>query len=83
MSKKEIEIKKQSNVNHPQHYGGEHDVYEAIKIIEHYKFGFCIGNALKYILRAGKKDESKYIEDLEKAQWYLNRKINQLKKENK
>lgn len=68
------------NVNHPQHYGGADNIYEAIKIIEHYNFGFCIGNSLKYILRAGKKHPQKYIEDLEKASWYLNRKIESLKK---
>lgn len=74
---------KTNNVNHPSHYGGKDNIYEAIKIIEHYKFGFCIGNAVKYILRAGKKDPEKYIEDLEKAKWYLERKINDLKQNKK
>lgn len=73
---------KSENINHPAHYGGKDNIYEAIKIIEHYKLGFCLGNTLKYILRAGKKDPEKYIEDLEKAKWYLERKINTLK-ENK
>jgi ribosomal protein S6 len=69
------------NVNHPAHYGGAENPYEVIKVIEFYKCCFCIGNVLKYILRAGKKDLAKEIEDLEKAAWYLNRKIEQLKKD--
>lgn len=83
MSKQAFEIQKQNNenVNHPQHYGGRDNVYEAIKIIRHHRLGFCLGNALKYIIRAGKKDESKYIEDLEKAVWYIQYKINELKNE--
>jgi len=56
-------------VNHPDHYNsGE---YEAIDVIEDAGFGegFCLGNALKYILRAKHKED--YIEDIKKAQWYL------------
>lgn len=68
-------------INHPEHYGGKNNTYEAIKIIEHFNLDFSIGNAIKYILRAGKKDKEKEIEDLEKAYWYLNRKIENLKKE--
>lgn len=66
-------------VNHPSHYGGESNMYEAIKVIEAWNLDFCLGNTVKYISRAGKKSEDKIIEDLEKAQWYLSRKINQLK----
>ena len=66
-------------VNHPNHYGGEDNPFEAIKIIEHYDLGFHLGNVLKYILRAGKKDET--IQELKKAQWYLERKIQTLEKE--
>lgn len=66
-------------VNHPNHYGGKKNPYEAIKIIEAHKLDFHLGNSVKYILRAGKKSKSKEIEDLEKAQWYLQRKINNLK----
>lgn len=79
----EYQPKENSSVNHPLHYGGKDNPYEAIKVIEHYKLGFCLGNKLKYILRAGKKDSSKYVEDLEKAKWYLERKINNLKQEQK
>lgn len=68
-------------VNHPDHYGGESNNYEAIKVIEAWGLGFHTGNAAKYIARAGKKDPSKHVEDLEKAKWYLERKIEQLKNE--
>lgn len=66
------------NVNHPEHYISGR--IEVIDIIEDYigvisLLGFCRGNAIKYILRAGKKDENKVIEDLEKAVWYLNKEI--------
>ena len=64
-------------VNHPIHYGGEENQYEAIKVIEAYKLDFHLGNVVKYVLRAGKKENT--IEDLEKAKWYIERKINQLK----
>lgn len=66
-------------VNHPQHYGGENNPYEAIKVIETWNLGFNLGNTVKYISRAGKKDS--LIQDLEKALWYLSREINNLKKE--
>jgi hypothetical protein len=45
--------------------------------------GFNLGNAVKYILRAGKKDKAKEIEDLKKAKWYLEYHINHLEEENK
>jgi hypothetical protein len=66
-------------VNHPPHYNGD-TVYEAIKVIEAWGLDFCLGNCLKYIARYGRKDPDKLIEDLEKARWYLDRKIQQLKK---
>lgn len=64
-------------VNHPAHYGGADDPYEAIKIIEHWQLGFHLGNAIKYILRSGRKNDDR-LTDLRKAQWYLQRKIAQL-----
>lgn len=67
------------NVDHPQHYGGADNPYEAIKVIEAWNLDFCLGNTVKYISRAGKKESSKLVEDLEKALWYLQRKISQLK----
>lgn len=66
-------------IDHPQHYGGKDNTYEAIKVIEAWGADFCLGNVLKYISRAGKKSEN-IIEDLEKAKWYLERKIQNLKR---
>jgi hypothetical protein len=60
-------------VIHPQHYGGKNNPYEAIKVIEAWEVGFNLGNTLKYISRAGKKDN--IIQDLEKALFYLDREI--------
>lgn len=52
-------------VDHPAHYGGGDNPYEAIKVIEAWGLGFCLGNTVKYIARAGKKDGGgKLIEDL-------------------
>ena len=58
-------------VNHPTHYGGQDDPYEVIKVINAWGLGFELGNTVKYIARAGKKDPSKRLEDLKKAAWYL------------
>ena len=60
-------------VNHPAHYTD--GKYETIDFIERYNFhdSFCLGNAIKYISRAGKKDPDKKKEDLKKAIWYLER----------
>lgn len=65
----------ENNINHPLHYGGADNPYEAIKVIEAWGLGFNLGNAIKYISRAGKKNPDKTIEDLQKAIWYLNREI--------
>ena len=59
-------------VNHPDHYGGEENTYEAIKVIEAWDLGFHLGNVVKYISRAGKKTKNT-SEDLKKAKWYLER----------
>ena len=67
-----------SAVEHPAHYGGADNPYEAIKVIEAWSLDFCLGNAVKYISRAGKKDPAKEREDLEKARWYIDRRIAQL-----
>jgi len=68
-------------VEHPAHYGGADNVYEAIKVIEAWKLDFTVGNAVKYIARAGKKPGESELDDLEKARWYLERRLQQLKKE--
>ena len=60
-------------INHPPHYNiGK---YEVIDVIEDWRLGFCLGNALKYLARAGRKDPAKMEEDLRKAIWYLKREI--------
>ena len=64
-------------VNHPSHYTD--GKIEVIDYIEDKKLGFCLGNAVKYISRAGKKDPTKEIEDLNKAAWYIERRIKELK----
>lgn len=65
-------------VNHPAHYGGADNPYEAIKVIEAWGLGFNLGNTVKYISRAGKKDA--IVQDLKKAAWYLEREIANLEK---
>ena len=65
-------------VNHPSHYTD--GKIEVIDFIEDKKLGFCLGNAVKYITRAGKKDPSKEIEDLKKAAWYVARRIHEIEK---
>ena len=71
-------------VNRPDYYTDSN--IEVIDYIEDKKLGFCLGNAIKYISRAGKKKDNgrdmidKEIEDLKKAIWYINRKIFELKK---
>jgi uncharacterized protein DUF3310 len=59
-------------VDHPAHYGGD-EPYEVIKVIEAWELGFHLGNAVKYIARAGKKNPDKAGEDLDKAVWYIQR----------
>jgi hypothetical protein len=59
-------------VDHPDHYGGDNNPYEAIKIIEALGLDFHLGNVVKYISRAGKKSEN-VLEDMQKAKWYLDR----------
>lgn len=69
----DVTIEKEETVNHPLHYGGEDNIYEAIKVIEAWGLGFSLGNCVKYISRAGRKDD--YKTDLKKAAWYLQREI--------
>jgi hypothetical protein len=61
------------SVNHPAHYGGANNPYEAIKVIEAWCLGFNLGNTIKYLARAGKKGCA--IDDMRKARWYLDREI--------
>ena len=73
-------------INHPQHYTlGK---IEVIDFIEDKGLNFNLGNVVKYVARAGHKKSSgksmdaKALEDLKKAQWYLNHLINHVEKEN-
>jgi len=67
------------SVDHPKHYGGADNPYEAIKVIEAWELGFNLGNTVKYISRAGKKADPA-LQDLKKARWYLDREIANLEK---
>lgn len=71
-------------VNRPQHYAGTK--IEVIDYIEDKNLGFCLGNAVKYISRAGRKQDfegqdqiEKAVEDISKAIWYCQRRIKELK----
>ena len=72
-----VDLERRETVNHPSYYktGG----IEAIDVIEAWNLGFCLGNTVKYISRAGRKSD-KVLEDLQKAAWYLNREIERRKK---
>jgi hypothetical protein len=66
-------------VNHPEHYKfGKNNEYEAIKVIDAWGLDkdFYLGNAVKYLSRAGKKDNM--VQDLKKAIWYIEKKIEKL-----
>lgn len=77
---------KDDNVNHPKHYTSHPSGIECIEVTRHYCFS--VGNAIKYLWRAGLKTDAgrdgveKEIEDLNKAIWYIKDRIKQLKKEN-
>lgn len=60
-------------VNHPPHYARSN--HEPIDVIEDWGLGFHLGNAVKYIARAGHKDPNKLAEDIRKAIWYAERYI--------
>jgi hypothetical protein len=69
-------------VNHPNHYGGKENQYEVVKVCENWDLDkdAYLFNVVKYVARAGKKNPEKELEDLTKALWYLNRKIENLEK---
>lgn len=82
MTDEEKPPEKVETVNHPPHYGGEENPYETIKVLRNWMTpeqytGFLLGNAIKYLSRAGKK--GKLVEDLEKARWYVTEYVNTLK----
>ena len=65
-------------INHPSHYAD--GKIEVIDFIEDKKLNFILGNVVKYVARAGKKDKCKELEDLKKALWYLEREISNYEK---
>lgn len=69
------------SVDHPAHHGGGDNPYEAIRVIEAWGLGFHLGNAVKYIARAGKKGPT--VEDLRKCRWYVDRMIAKLESESR
>lgn len=64
------------NINKPKHYNNHPSGIECIDIAKHHDF--CIGNAIKYLWRAGLKDGNSEIQDLKKAIWYIQCKIETL-----
>ena len=69
-----FEMEEKEMVNHPSHYNmGK---YEAIDVIEDWNLNFNLGNAVKYISRAGHKDD--IVQDFKKALWYIDREIQRL-----
>jgi hypothetical protein len=62
-------------VNHPPHY--TFGKFEVLDVIEDWGLNYCLGNAVKYIARAGRKNPDKKVEDLRKAVFYLEREIKQ------
>lgn len=67
-------------VNHPHHYTSDPSGVECIQIVRHRNYN--IGNAIKYLWRAGIKNEQKHIEDLKKAVFYINDEIKRLESMN-
>ena len=68
----------QDAVNHPKHYISDPSGIECIQITRHRNFN--IGNAIKYLWRAGLKDGNSDIQDLQKAVWYIQDEIERLEK---
>jgi hypothetical protein len=64
-------------IQHPKHYTSHPSGIECIEITEH--CNFCLGNAIKYIWRAGLKDGK--VQDLRKAIWYIQREIDRIERE--
>lgn len=62
-----------SDISKPPHY--TFSAIETIDVIEAWNLGFCLGNVVKYISRAGRKASSTKLHDLQKARWYLDREI--------
>ena len=61
------------NINHPKHYEDAGYLVQPIDVCQ--ELPFCLGNAVKYLCRAGNKEGCPELEDLKKAPWYLNRQL--------
>lgn len=73
--------KPESNqISHPPHYC--FGKYEPVKVIQDWELSFCLGNVLKYIARAGRKDGNSKMQDLLKAKQYIEFEIEGLENEN-
>lgn len=66
-------------VNLPTHYRSHPSGVECIEVTEH--MNFCLGNAVKYLWRAGLKSSDTHLQDLRKARWYLDREITRIEKQ--
>lgn len=74
---KESKKDKVEFINHPAHYA-EGRKYEPIDVINDWDLGFNLGNAVKYISRAGRKDPGATLQDLKKARWYIDYELDRL-----
>ena len=79
LKKDPVNHPREDPVNSPAHYTAHASGVECITITEH--MNFCVGNAIKYLWRAGLKGDA--IEDLEKSRWYIDREIARVKKKKK
>ena len=75
-SNSQATVKQTDMVNHPPHYTSDPSGIECIEITRHRNFN--IGNAIKYLWRAGLKDGNSDIQDLNKAIWYIQDEIKRL-----
>ena len=64
------------SVNNPSHYTSDPSGVQAIQVTRHRNFN--IGNAIKYLWRAGLKNEQTHVQDLQKAIWYIQDEIKRL-----
>lgn len=76
MQKQLEDVQLHDAVDHPSHYTSHPSGVECIQITEH--LNFCLGNAIKYLWRAGLKEDA--IEDLKKARWYVDRELQRLER---
>jgi hypothetical protein len=78
LREQEVDPPKTDIINHPPHY--TFGKFEVIDVIEDWKLNYHLGNAIKYIARAGKKHPLSILTDLKKAEWYLKREIENVEK---